>query len=76
MKDSLDLVILYEKDEALLNQYGVLPVTEAKNLKGAEAFATYVTSPEGQKVIGEYGVEKYGQPLFTPNATGTAEFAK
>ena len=28
MKDSLDLVILYEKDQALLNQYGVLPVTE------------------------------------------------
>jgi tungstate transport system substrate-binding protein len=76
MKDSLDLVILYEKDKSLLNQYGVLPVTEAKNLTGAQDFTTYVTSDEGQKLIGEYGVAKYGQPLFTANATGTAEFAK
>jgi tungstate transport system substrate-binding protein len=74
MKDSLDLEIIYEKDKALLNQYGVLPVTEAKNMAGAEAFATYVTSPEGQKLIGEFGLEKYGEQLFTPNATGTATF--
>jgi len=74
MKDSLDLEIIYEKDKALLNQYGVLPVTEAKNTAGAEAFATFVTSPEGQKIIGEYGLEKFGEQLFTPNATGTASF--
>ncbi|NTU71950.1 MAG: extracellular solute-binding protein [Coriobacteriia bacterium] len=74
MRDSLDLEVIYEKDKALLNQYGVLPVTDAKNMAGAEAFAAYITSPEGQKLIGEYGLEKFGEQLFTPNATGTASF--
>ena len=43
---------------------------------GAQDFTTYVTSPDGQKLIGEYGTAKYGEPLFTANATGTAEFAQ
>ncbi len=76
MKDTLDLAIVYEGDKGLLNQYGCLPVTEAKNLSGAQDFTTYVTSAEGQKLIGEYGTAKYGEPLFTANATGTAEFAQ
>lgn len=74
MQDTLDLKILLEKDKGLLNQYGVLPVTGAKNIAGGEAFATWITSPEGQKVIGDYGFEKFKQQLFTPNATGTAQF--
>ena len=68
MKDALQLEILYEKDKALLNQYGVIVVTDAKNQVGGQAFEDWVLSPEGQKVIGEYGVEKYGQALFVPNA--------
>ncbi len=76
MKDTLDLAIIYEGDKGLLNQYGCLPVTDAKNLSGAQDFTTYVTSPDGQKLIGEYGTAKFGEPLFTANATGTAEFAQ
>ncbi len=68
MQDSLDLVVLREGDKELLNQYGVIVVTDATNQEGGQAFADWVLSVEGQKVIGEYGVEKFGQALFTPNA--------
>jgi tungstate transport system substrate-binding protein len=70
MKSSLPgLTILYEGDKALFNQYGVIVIPGSKNQAGGQAFADYVLSPEGQKVIGAYGIEKYGQALFTPNAT-------
>lgn len=69
MKESLpQLTIIAEKDKGLLNQYGVIVVTGAKNEAAGQAFFDWVLSPEGQKVIGEYGVAKYGQPLFVPNA--------
>ncbi|MBF8267912.1 MAG: Tungsten transporter substrate-binding protein, partial [Dehalococcoidia bacterium] len=29
-------------------------------------FVRFLLSAEVQKLIGEYGVEKYGKPLFTP----------
>ena len=70
MKDQLPgLTILYEGDKALFNQYGVIVIPDSKNEAGGQAFADYVLSPEGQKVIAEFGVEKYGEALFTPNAT-------
>lgn len=69
MKDAVsDLTILYEKDKGLLNQYGVIVVKGAKNQAAGQAFYDWILSPEGQKVIGEYGIEKYGQALFIPNA--------
>jgi tungstate transport system substrate-binding protein len=69
MKSALpDLTILFEKDKALLNQYGVIVIPNAKNEAGGQAFANYVLSPEGQKVIAGFGLEKYKEQLFTPNA--------
>lgn len=68
MKDSLDLEIVREGDKALLNQYGVIVVKDAKNQAGGQVFFDWVLSAEGQKVIGDFGVEEFGQPLFTPNA--------
>jgi len=62
------LAIIYEKDKALLNPYSVIVVPGAKNEAGGQAFADYVVSPEGQKVIGEYGVAKFGEQLFVPSA--------
>ncbi len=67
-KVNADLVVLYEKDKALFNQYGVIVVVDAKNQAGAQAFNDWILSAEGQKVISEYGVEEYGQALFVPNA--------
>ncbi len=67
-KANPDLVVLYEKDKGLLNQYGVIVVTDAKNQVGAQAFNDWILSADGQKVIGEYGVAEFGQQLFVPNA--------
>lgn len=75
MKDSLDLQILMgapsvkeNTQKSLLNQYGVITVVGAKNEAGGQAFFDWVLSPEGQSVIGSYGVDKFGQQLFVPNA--------
>ncbi len=69
-KGALDIVC--EKSEALLNYYGVIAVTPTLNDKinqqGAEDFVNWIVSDDTQKLIGNYGVEKYGQSLFTPNA--------
>jgi len=58
-----------------LNVYHVITVNPEKypniNLEGAKAFADFITSDEGQKLIGEFGVDKYGQPLFIPDAGKT-----
>ena len=67
-KEGLDLEILVEGDTLLYNQYGVIVVAGAGNEQGAKDFLTWITSAEGQDVIGKYGVEKFGQALFVPNA--------
>jgi tungstate transport system substrate-binding protein len=58
------------KDKALLNPYGVIPVNPARhsaiNAKLAEQFAAWITSPETQALIGAYGKDTFGQPLFYP----------
>lgn len=68
----LELEIVCEGAKDLLNQYGVIAVNLEKypevNNEGANDFIEWICSEEIQKAIGEYGVEDYGQALFTPNA--------
>jgi tungstate transport system substrate-binding protein len=75
-RDHLFLDILIEGDPALLNVYHVITVNPEKwkdvNAEGAIAFAAFMVSNDTQKVIGEFGVEKFGQPLFFPDADKTA----
>ncbi len=72
---TLQLAMLYQNDSALLNVYHVIVVNHDKwpstNLDGAIAFADYVTSPAGQAVIANYGMDKFGQQLFVPDAGKT-----
>ena len=72
MIDSLELEIVCEKDTDMLNPYGVITVNPEKNdqinAEGAKAFADWLVSENGQKLIGEFGVEEFGSPLFTPDA--------
>jgi len=74
-KENFSLEILVEGDAALLNVYHVITVNPDKwpksNYDGAMAFAKFMTAPEIQAVIGEFGVEKFGQPLFFPDANKT-----
>ena len=71
-KATLSLDILVEGDAALLNIYHVIVVNPANcpsvNNAGAIAFADYMVSTEAQNLIGTFGVDKYGQALFTPDA--------
>lgn len=74
---TLSLDILVQGDPALLNIYHVIQINPDKfpsvkiNVDGAKAFADFMVAPDTQKVIGQYGVEKYGQPLFFPDAGKT-----
>jgi tungstate transport system substrate-binding protein len=38
------------------------------NNAGAVVFSDYMVSPETQALIGTFGVDKYGQALFIPDA--------
>lgn len=69
---NLDLDIVFEGDPILLNIYHVMVVNPEKfdkvNYEGAKAFADFLVADDTQKFIGEFGVDKYGQPLFFPDA--------
>ena len=71
-KDNLQLEILLEGNNALLNVYHVITVNPTKNDKinyeGALAFANFMVDAATQEVIGQFGVDKFGAPLFVPDA--------
>ena len=71
-KENITLEILSEGDGALLNIYHVMEVNPEKftkvNAAGTKAYVEFLISPEIQKMIGEFGKDKYGQPLFFPDA--------
>lgn len=71
-KKRIQLTILLERDAPLLNSYHVMEVNPARhprvNAAGGKAFADFLVSPEAQAVITRFGVEKYGEPLFFPDA--------
>lgn len=72
LKDELNLEIVLQGEESLLNIYHVMQVNPEKfeNINGeaGKAFVDFMVAPETQKVIGEFGVEEYGEPLFFPDA--------
>jgi tungstate transport system substrate-binding protein len=72
LKKNLGLVILVEGDAALLNIYHVIEVNVSKwpkvNMDGAKAFADFMVSNRAQDIIKTFGADKYGSPLFFPDA--------
>ncbi len=72
MKKRLALGILTEGDRDLLNIYHVIEINPVKwpkvNAEGARAFADFMVSKQAQDVIRNFGVEKFGSPLFFPDA--------
>ena len=62
------LEVLVEGDPLLFNPYHVIVPRQARNTSGGRAFATWITGPAARTLIGRHGVERYGQPLFTPVA--------
>jgi len=70
--EGIDLVILVEGDPRLFNPYGVIAVNPAKgpHIKAdlANAFIDWIISVPTQELIGKFGVEEFGAPLFTPDS--------
>lgn len=66
-KTGLEIVV--EGDKKLLNPYGVIAVNPKRyaniNYEGATAFIKWMTSPTGQKAIGDYHFK--GAQLFHPD---------
>jgi tungstate transport system substrate-binding protein len=72
MRGRTSLVPHVEHDPRFLNIYSVMEVNPERfpgvNHDGAAAFSKFLCDPEVQGIIGEFGVEQYGQPLFFPDA--------
>jgi tungstate transport system substrate-binding protein len=72
LKKNLNLDIVSEGDAILLNIYHCIEVNPAKwpkvNIAGAKAFNDFMVAKETQAIIKTFGVDKYGAPLFFPDA--------
>ncbi|MBI5483129.1 MAG: substrate-binding domain-containing protein [Deltaproteobacteria bacterium] len=72
LKKNLGLEILVEGDGKLLNVYHVIEINSVKwpkvNIPGGKAFADFMVSKKTQEIIGRFGVDKFGAPLFFPDA--------
>ena len=77
LKKNLGLDVLCQGDKSLLNIYHVIEVSPQKwpkvNAAGAKAFTDFMVSASTQKLIGAFGVEKFGAALFTPDAGKSLE---
>ena len=77
MKKTLSLDILVEGNAILLNIYHVIEVDPTKwpkvNAAGAKAFSDFMVSKETQEIIRTFGVNKFGSPLFFPDASKREE---
>ena len=74
IQKEIKIVVLVEKDEALLNFISLIPVNSKKfpsvNYETAMIFVKWLTAPaKGQLIIRDFGKDKYGSPLFFPNST-------
>ena len=73
LQKSIKLVILVEKDEALLNFISLIPVNPVKFPKvhhqEAMTFVSWLTDPnKGQQIVRDFGKDTYGSPLFFPDS--------
>lgn len=65
-----DLVILYRGDKFLINTYHALaaPPGATPGRDTAERFIAYVASPDGQRIMSEYGRDRFGAGLYNDAA--------
>ncbi len=71
MRRTMALEVLVQGDSRLFNPYGVIAVNPYRhphvNYDGAMRFIAWLTSPEGQRTIGDFMME--GQVLFIPDTS-------
>jgi tungstate transport system substrate-binding protein len=75
MAETVDLVPMVEDTERLFTNYDIMAINPARfpkvNYVSAMLFIGFLTSPDVQKYIGEFGLEKYHRPAFIPLAVKT-----
>ena len=69
LQKEIKLQVLVESDILLLNFISLIPVSPQKftkvNHEGGQEFVKWLTDPnKGQKIVEEFGKDKYGSPLF------------
>lgn len=77
LREQTGLVPHVEGDPRFLNVYSVMEVNPERfprvNHAGAQAFSEFLRAREIQEIIGRFGVEEFGQPLFFPDAGKSEE---
>ncbi|MHB8899773.1 MAG: ABC transporter substrate-binding protein [Thermoguttaceae bacterium] len=72
-RERLDLTILFKGEPLLHNPYTVIIVSSEEhphvNHQAASRFSEFLLSPKVQTVIGEFGVERFGEPLYFSRPT-------
>jgi len=72
------LVPHVEGDPLFLNIYSIMEVNPERfpkvNSKVARAFSQFIRGAQAQEIIRTFGVEKFGQPLFFPDAGKSGEW--
>ncbi len=73
-RDKSRLQVVLEGDPPLFNPYGIIAVSATKypdvNRQGAQTLIDWLTSAQGQQLIGDFKIS--GQQLFVPNANAEA----
>lgn len=73
IRKEVKLEILVEGDEALLNRISLIPVNPKKfpqvNHEDVALFVSWLSHPaKGQKIVAEFGKERFGAALFFPDS--------
>jgi tungstate transport system substrate-binding protein len=70
LRSDLELTMLLEGDPQLRNEYSVITVNPTRHphvhRTHAERLREFLLSEQGRQIIGQFGVEKYGERLFVP----------
>ena len=61
-----NLIIVSEFGDILKNPYGLMIVSSAREPQGARIFADWLMGERARGLIGIFGVEEFGVPLFFP----------
>ncbi|MEG6614943.1 substrate-binding domain-containing protein [Peptococcaceae bacterium 1198_IL3148] len=76
-RKDIEYAIMVEGDPLLLNFYHVMQVNPRRfptvNAQCAAAFVQFMINPRTQRIIGEYGIDRFGEPLFIPAAGKSME---
>lgn len=68
LTNKTSLPISFKGDKDLFNPYGIIQVKSTKKKVSANELIWFFISPEGQKMIADFGKAKYGKSIFIPSA--------